>query len=369
MPGAHGILVHPLSLATAIGIATSAGLGVFLAIVLRSVIRQLKRRALKTSWQIDDLILDLARIVVPPSVVIGGIWSALTLLPLSARWHADSSLWMKALLVLIITIGVARVGGEMVSNRALRHSGTSGSATIFVNITRVLIASLGLLLLLNTLGIAITPLLTALGVGGLAVALALQDTLAQLFAGIHILASHQIQPGAYILLDNDMEGYVEDTNWRNTIIRQTSNNVIVVPNDTLAKSILTNYHQPDQQMSVSVTVGVSYDSDLDRVERVSLEVARQTLMEVDGAVPEYEPVVRFTDFGESSVNFSVTLRAAEATKRALVTHEFIKRLHRRFQDEAIDIPFPTIALTHAGSTGISGSRALMAAGAPERGLG
>jgi small-conductance mechanosensitive channel len=237
-----------------------------------------------------------------------------------------------------------------------------------VNITRVLVASLGLLLLLNTVGIAITPLLTALGVGGLAVALALQDTLAQLFAGIHILASHQIQPGAYILLDNDMEGYVEDTNWRNTIIRQTSNNVIVVPNDTLAKSILTNYHQPDQQMSVSVTVGVNYDSDLDRVEQVTLEVARQTLAEVDGAVPEYEPVVRFTDFGESSVNFSVTLRAAEATKRGLVTHEFIKRLHRRFQDEAIDMPFPTITLTNAGSRGISGSRALIPAGARERGL-
>jgi small-conductance mechanosensitive channel len=351
-----------------IGIAASAGLGVFLSVVLRTVIGQLKRRALKTPRQVDDLILDLARVVVPPYVLIGGIWSALAILPLSAPWHAGISLGMKALMVLIITIAIARVGGEMVQNRAMRHSGTSGSATIFVNITRVLIASLGLLLLLNTLGIAITPLLTALGVGGLAVALALQDTLAQLFAGIHILASHQIQPGAYILLDNGMEGYVEDTNWRNTIIRQTSNNFVVVPNDTLAKSILTNYHRPDQQMSVSVTVGVSYDSDLESVEQVTLDVARQAMTEVDGAVPEYEPVVRFTDFGESSVNFNVTLRAAEATRRGLVTHEFIKRLHRRFQDEAISMPFPTITLTHADGADISDSRELVSAGARERGL-
>ena len=281
------------------------------------------------------------------SLVIGGAWAAVLSLPLSSVWRADANHALLSALVIIITIAVARVAGEMVRNRAVSHTGTSGSATIFVNITRVTVLALGLLLLLNTLGIAITPLLTALGVGGLAVALALQDTLANLFAGVHILASRQIEPGAYVLLDNGLEGYVQDTNWRNTIIRQTSNNFVVVPNDKLAKSILTNYHQPDLQMSVSVEVRVGYDTDLEYVERVTVDVAREVMLDVNGAVADHKPTVRFTKFGDSSISFSVSLRAAEADHRGLVTHEFIKRLHRRYRAEGIDIPAPKLTLHRA----------------------
>jgi small-conductance mechanosensitive channel len=353
-----------------IAVAVSAGLGVFLALVLRTVIRRLQRQALKTTRHIDDLLVTLARIVVPSYVLLAGLWSAVAILPLKPAWHTDIGLGMKALMVLIITIGIARVAGEMVQNRALSHSGTSGSATIFVNITRVIIFALGLLLLLNTLGVQITPLLTALGVGGLAVALALQDTLQNLFAGIHILASHQIKPGAYILLDNGMEGYVEDTNWRNTVIRQTTNNYVVVPNDTLAKSILTNYHQPDQQMSVSVPVRVSYSSDLDHVEQVAIEVGHDVMQTVDGGVPEHEPTVRYDAFGDSGITFTVGLRTSEATLKGTVIHEFIKRAHRRFQAEGIDMPFPTVTLTHAsGADGRNADgRDLVSAGARERGF-
>lgn len=280
-------------------------------------------------------------------LVIGAAWVVLLSLPLSSAWRTNADHAMLAALVIIVTVAAARASGEMVRARAVSRTGTSGSATIFVNITRVFVLAMGLLLLLNTLGIAITPLLTALGVGGLAVALALQDTLANLFAGVHILASRQIEPGAYVLLDNGMEGYVQDTNWRNTIIRQTSNNFVVVPNNTLAKSILTNYHQPDQQMSVSVEVRVGYGSDLDHVERVTTEVAREVMLDVEGGVAAHEPSVRFTKFGDSSISFSVSLRAVEAGHRGLVTHEFIKRLHRRYQAEDIDIPSPVLTLNRA----------------------
>ncbi|MBO0803157.1 MAG: mechanosensitive ion channel family protein [Nocardiopsaceae bacterium] len=336
-----------MSLDLWIAAATSLAFGVIVALAARAAVRRLRHRAERTDWYLDDLVLNLLGSAVPWCAVLLGLWAALFSLPLKHGWRVDSDHALLGAIVIVITIAVARTAGAAVQSRAMAHSGTSGSATIFVNITRVIVFALGLLLLLNSLGIAITPLLTALGVGGLAVALALQDTLSNLFAGVHILASHQIQPGSYILLDNGMEGYIEDTNWRNTTIRQTSNNVVVVPNATLASSIVTNYHQPDQQMSVSVVVGVAYDSDLERVEQVSIDVGREVMREVDGAVPDFEPFVRFTDFGDSSINFSVSLRAAEASKRGLVTHEFIKRLHRRYQAEEIDIPYPVITLTHS----------------------
>jgi small-conductance mechanosensitive channel len=337
-------VTRAISLDAWVTAAASAGGALLIALAVRAVIRTLQHKAERTTSRIDDMALTLARIVLPSYILIGGVWAAVLSFPLSGGWRTDADHAMLGLLVIIITIGAARVAGQMVQNRALSHSGTSGSATIFVNITRVIVMALGLLLLLNTLGIQITPLLTALGVGGLAVALALQDTLQNLFAGVHILTSHQIEPGAYILLDNGMEGYVQDTNWRNTIIRQTSNNFIVVPNDTLAKSILTNYHQPDQQMSVTVEVGVGYDSDLEHVERVTYEVGCEVMREVESGVPEYEPLIRFTTFADSSINLNVILRASEATVRGMVVHEFIKRLHRRYRAEGIDIPYPVMTL-------------------------
>jgi small-conductance mechanosensitive channel len=323
-----------------------AGGAVVLAAALRTVLRALKN-ARRGKWQARDLVVTLLLAVLPASAVVAGLWVAVLALPLDRGWRYDAEHALVAALVAIFTLAIAKVSGRAVRMRALSHSGTSASASIFVNITKAVVVALGLLLLLNSLGIAITPLLTALGVGGLAVALALQDTLSNLFAGIHILASHEVQPGAYILLDNGMEGYVEDTNWRNTVIRQLSNNLVVVPNATLASSILTNYYQPDQEMSVTVSAGVSYDSDLEYVERVTIEVARHVQRTVEGAVPEHEPTLRYTAFAASSITFDVTLRTVEATKRDVLTHEFIKCLHRRYKAEGIDIPYPVQTVVHA----------------------
>lgn len=310
------------------------------AFLLRVALHRLAREVKRTSWQADDIALNLLHSVLPWGAVIGGVWVAALRLPLTAGYRNDVDHTLLGAAVLVLTFAAAETVAEMVRAGALSRAGTSGSATIFVNIARIVVITIGGLVLLNSLGVAITPLLTALGVGGLAVALALQDTLSNLFAGVHILASREVLPGDFVQLDNGMEGYVVDTNWRNTIVRLLPNNFVIVPNATLASSIVTNYHQPEHETSVSVPVGVSYDSDLEHVERVTCEVGREVMREVDGAVPTYEPVVRFNAFADSSINFNVILRATEVTNQYLIKHEFIKRLHRRYQAEGIDIPFP-----------------------------
>jgi small-conductance mechanosensitive channel len=316
------------------------GAGVLAAVVLRLVLRRLGRRAERTRSQADDLALSLLSAVLPWAAVIAGAWAAVLTLPLARGWRGDADHLLLAAVVLAVTSGAAKAAGAIVRTGALSRLGTSGSATIFVNITRIVVLAVGLLILLDSLGVAIAPLLTALGVGGLAVALALQDTLTNLFAGVHILASRKVQPGDFIQLDNGMEGYIVDTNWRNTIVRQLPDNLVIVPNARLAASILTNYHRPEREMSVLVQVGVSYDSDLEHVESVTREVGREVMRTIDGAVPGHEPFVRYHTFADSSINFSVILRAAEATAQYLIIHEFIKRLHRRYRDEGIQIPFP-----------------------------
>ncbi|MCF3134600.1 mechanosensitive ion channel family protein [Streptomyces olivochromogenes] len=321
------------------GIAVAAGL--VAAFLSRMLLRWLAKHAKRTRWSGDDVVVDALRTVVPWAAIAGGAAAAAAVLPLTRTVQNHVNQTIQVLLIFAVTVSAARVIAGLVQSVTQSRSGVAGSATIFVNITRVLVMAIGFLVVLQTLGISIAPLLTALGVGGLAVALALQDTLANLFAGIHILASKTVQPGDYIRLSSGEEGYVVDINWRQTTVRQLSNNLVVIPNGELAKTNMTNFTRPEQQLTILVQVGVSYDSDLDHVERVTTEVIAETMSDVTGALPDHEPAIRFHTFGDSRIGFTVILGVGEFSDQYRIKHEFIKRLHRRYREEGIRIPSPT----------------------------
>ncbi|MGH2611083.1 MAG: mechanosensitive ion channel family protein, partial [Tepidiformaceae bacterium] len=274
-------------------------------------------------------------------LVTAGVYAAVLMLPASDRVTRGAAKVLLAVVILAGTFAVARLVGGLAELHAARHRDVLGTSSIFVNIGRLVVFVLGGLVVLQTMGVSIAPLLTALGVGGLAVALALQDTLSNLFAGLHVLASKKVVPGDYVRLDSGEEGYVVDINWRNTALRHIRNNVILVPNARLASAVVTNFYKPYPEMSVLMEIGVGYGCDLVEVERVTMEVARQTLAEVEGGVKNFEPLMRYKRFGESSVDFNVILRVSEPTAEYLVRHEFVKRVHERYAREGIVIPFPT----------------------------
>ncbi|MGW1026729.1 mechanosensitive ion channel family protein [Streptomyces sp. NPDC002577] len=327
----------------AAGIAVAAGIAA--GLLLRATLRWLGERARRTRWSGDDLIVDALRTLVPWAAIAAGAAVAATALPLTARVGHNVNMTLTALLILAATLTAARMVTGLVRSLAQSRSGVAGSASIFVNITRVVVLAMGFLVMLQTLGISIAPLLTALGVGGLAVALALQDTLANLFAGVHILAAKTVQPGDYIRLSSGEEGYVEDINWRNTVVRNLSNNLVIIPNAQLAGTNMTNYSRPEQQLSITVQVGVGYDSDLEHVERVTNEVVEQVMTDITGAVPDHEPAVRFHTFGDSRIGFTVILGVGEFSDQYRIKHEFIKRLHQRYRAEGISVPAPKRTVT------------------------
>ncbi|MEV5610631.1 mechanosensitive ion channel family protein [Streptomyces sp. NPDC052225] len=326
------------------GIALVAGL--LAGLLLRTVLRWLGVRAGQTRWGGDDVIVDALRTLVPWAAVAAGAAVAATALPLTARTGRTVNMTLTAFVIVAATLTAARVITGLVRAVAQSRAAVAGSATIFVNITRVVVLAMGFLVVLQTLGISIAPLLTALGVGGLAVALALQDTLANLFAGVHILASKTVQPGDYIRLSSGEEGYVVDINWRNTVVRQLSNNLVIIPNTQLSGTNMTNFSRPEQEMTLTVQVGVGYDSDLEHVERVTVAVVEEVMKGVEGAMPEHEPAVRFHTFGDSRISFTVILGVGEFSDQYRIKHEFIKRLHQRFRTEGIRIPSPvrTVAI-------------------------
>ncbi|MFE5587221.1 mechanosensitive ion channel family protein [Kitasatospora sp. NPDC056531] len=321
------------------GIALASGC--VAGLVLRALMKWLGKHASRTKWSGDDIIVDALRTIVPWTAVVAGAEVAASALPLTARIGGLVGQSLTAVLIVIATLSAARVVAGLVQSVAASRTGVAASASIFVNITRVVVLSMGVLVALETLGVSIAPLVTALGVGGLAVALALQDTLANLFAGVHILASKTVQPGDYIRLTSGEEGYVVDINWRNSVVRNLSNNLVIIPNGRLARTNMTNYSQPEKKLSILVQAGVGYDSDLEHVERVTLDVVDSVMADVSGGVPDHEAVVRFHTFADSRINFTVILGVGEFSDQYRIKHEFIKRLHQRYRTEGISIPAPT----------------------------
>ena len=217
------------------------------------------------------------------------------------------------------------------------------SSGIVNGVIRVVVFVLGALVALDSFGISITPFIASLGIGSLAVALALQPTLENFFAGIQLLSDKPVQFGQFIRLESGEEGTVSRIGWRSTWICQPNNTTVVIPNKLLVNSRVTNFFYPDAQLAVSVVVPVHYAADLQKVEQVTLEVARDVHKNVPGGVAAVEPVLRYQSFGDAGIQLNVVLRASDFSSGALLKHEFIKRLHRRYAAEGIVLPYVTQA--------------------------
>lgn len=251
---------------------------------------------------------------------------------------------IQALSVAAILIFADRFIYGLVGGYSERSETIKTSRSIIQVITRGVILSLGLLMLLGTMGVSITPLIASLGLSSLAVALALQPTLENVFSGVQLVIDKPIRVGDFIELESGEQGFVDKIGWRSTWIRMLQNNTVIMPNSEMAKSKIINYFYPERELSVPVDVGVHYSSDLERVEKVTLEVAREILISHEWGVDDYNTFVVYTTFDSSSINFTVMLRAKEYFNRFWVKSAFIKALHKRYAEEGIVIPYPIRAI-------------------------
>jgi small-conductance mechanosensitive channel len=246
------------------------------------------------------------------------------------------------LFILSLTLMCVRIAGDLVHFYGDQIPGALPVSTLTQTLAQLGVVILGFLIILNQLHVSIAPILTALGVGGLAVALALQDTLSNLFAGFYVAVAGQVRLGDYIKLDSGEEGYITDISWRTTTIRTLGSSLIIVPNSKLAKAVVTNYNLPEKRISSQVQANVSYDSDPDKVERVLLEIATAAAKEIPGMLPDPAPSVAFDPgFGESSLGFTINYNVSEFSNQFGVRYELRRRILRRFREEHIEMPVTT----------------------------
>ena len=149
-----------------------------------------------------------------------------------------------AVIIFTLTRVIARTLSGMIDFYTMRSDQNMPKTSLLNNVINFVIYAMGVLIVLQYYGISVAPILTALGVGGMAVALALQDTLANVFSGMHLILSKQLRLNDYVRLSTGEEGKVTDITWRFTTLQSVSNNVVVVPNQSISKAIITNYSMP-----------------------------------------------------------------------------------------------------------------------------
>lgn len=304
-----------------------------------AIIRRLTRT---TKTQMDDIFLQAADIPLFLMIFSSGIVFVQKVSPLSAD-HEMARYFgygFKAITIVAATIFIDNFIRYLIVEFTPKYDILKASSGVAKVVARIFIVGIGALILLDSFGVSITPILASLGVGSLAVALALQPTLENFFSGLQLIVDKPVKVGHFIRLESGQEGYVEKIGWRSTWIRLLPNNTVILPNKTVVNSVITNYYYPDQEVAVLVDLGVHYKSDLDKVERVTIDVARSVLQAVPGGVKEFQPFLRYHTFSDSSINFSVILRGKEFTDNYLIKHEFIKQLQKRYAQEGIVIPYP-----------------------------
>jgi small-conductance mechanosensitive channel len=322
--------------------------GLFVGVVVagwafrRILFKRLRRWTASTSTQMDDVVVDSLHGPFLLWMVILGIYVATEFSELPRAFTNWSEKLLLALWIISLTLVLSRLSGRLVRMYGNRLEGSLPMGTLMQVLATLVVGLLGLLTLLDAFNVSLRGILGALGVGGLAVALALQDTLSNFFAGFYVSLARQIRLGDFIKLDSGQIGYVIDISWRSTTLREPSNNLIVIPNNKLAQSIVTNYSLPERRVASQVGVGVSYDADASHVEQVLSDIASAAIGQVPGLLKEPAPSVQLNPgFGDSALNFSVGFSVAEYNDQYLVQHELRKRILRRFKEEGIEIPYPT----------------------------
>ncbi len=317
----------------------------------KRVIKNIKKLAAKTDWKYDTIIIESIQGFSILWFSLGGVAVATNIYPIPLAIQLIINKFLIATFLASATLIVSRLLVGLLKAYTTNEQGISPLTSLFELLTKVVIYSLGVLIILQSIGIQITPLLTALGVGGVSLGLALQSPLTNLISGVSIVMSGKVQPGNYIRLGSGESGYVVDVELKYTVLQEITDNVLIIPNSKILSGSFKNFSLPNKFFVLPVSLDVDYNSDLERVEKITLEVANSLLeeriiedesMEESNEEDINKPFIRYNQFDYFSINLTIylTIYEREFFEHLEIKHQFLKELHKRYKEEGIEIPFP-----------------------------
>jgi small-conductance mechanosensitive channel len=310
-------------------------------ILLSKYIKVLTKR---TKTTLDDKILKAISGPIPLLITVIGVYIAFNIIPSFAGHVPLITFFFHQAMILVAAYTIMKVGDALIEWYVEEIAPKSklmltDFLPLIKNVFNAFVIIIALIMILDKLGIKVDALIASLGIAGLAVALALQETLSNFFAGIYMSADRLNRPGDYIKLQSGEEGYVTKIGWRSTQMRTLDNNLVVIPNNKLSQTIVTNYAYPSPEMNIVINTSVSYDSDLEKVEKVTREVAYEVQSLVEDK-EDFAPLIQFTKFADSGIELRIVLKVKQFTEQPGLKHELIKKLQARYRAEGIEIPYP-----------------------------
>ena len=309
-------------------------------IIKGRIYRRLKKLVVRTEGKFDDIIVEVMNRPLNLLILFIGLFLMQSFMPLQGDLANYLRYATRIIMMLVVIFLIDQIIKVLLVEFGKKSEFRHFSQSAIQGVVRGVVFIIGALIILDSFGVNITPLVASLGIGSLAIALALQPTLSNLFSGLSIGLDRSIQVGDLVQLETGVNGYIEDIGWRASKVRTRGNNIIVIPNSTLVNSTVTNYEIPESSMKIYLRCGVHYNSDLEHVERVVLEEANKAANDSEHADNKFKPWFRYELFSASSIDFCVIMMAKGFKSHHLLTSEMIKRLHKRFREENIAIPFP-----------------------------
>ncbi len=329
-----------------------------LGIVLRWLTgKWLVRMAAQSENKYDDILVDALRRSILYIILLTGLNIALRELPRAKIIMPYARPFLTASFIVLLSYILTKVLKMLVRIRAEHDHNRMAAVSLTRRSIEIVVYTIACVMVLRAFGVDIAPIITALGVGGLAVALALQDTLSNFFAGIYLTLANQIRVGDYIRIsDGNFEGYVRDIGWRNTTIEMQEMNSVLIPNNKLSQAIVTNFHLPTEIQYLLLTFGVHHNTDPQLVEDVltamTLEYGSATCEEaqelregkIRGLLHTPEPVIRFREFGEFTLNFRFFIAISHFDWQFEARSNVMKQIYYTFKKHGIIVPMPIRAL-------------------------
>lgn len=296
----------------------------------------------KTKTKVDDLIVERTNGPVSLLLIFIGARLALIALGLEEAFHNIIGNVISSFIIIIAVFIGVRIVDILIDEWGRKYASKTKSTIDdhIVNIvhksTKVAYFIIVLLMILNTWGIKIGPLLASLGIAGIAVAFALQSTLGNIFGGISMILDKNIEVGDVIILDPETKGTVLDIGLRSTKMRTFDNEVVIIPNGKLSDSKIQNIAQPEPPSRVVIPFGVAYGSKIDKVKKVVLkEIAK-----IEGLQKEPEPMVRFLEMSDSALLFKAYFYVDHYSKRFPAIDQANTLIYNALKKNKISIPFP-----------------------------
>lgn len=323
-------------------------LGLILGIAFQKIfINRLRKLAQKTKWEGDDIIINSLKGWIIVWFALAGIYISLKTLEIQKEAFIIINKIFFITLIFSITFVAASISAKFVGLFNKKKQILPASS-ILETITFIFVLIIGILIIFNHLGISISPLIASLGIGGLAVALALQDTLTNLFSGFYILISKKIRPGDFIEFENNIKGFVEDITLRYTTLRDLEENLIIIPNSKLSQSIVKNYHLPYDDYFIIIPIGISYKSDLEFVEKITIETVKNLLAEYYQTDNISTPILRYHTFNNFSIDFNLIVKIKNVKDQGILKHLIIKEIKKAYEKYNIEIPYPITTVVLSG---------------------